>query len=303
MIEYNKLCAALAREDVPFEQNVPLAQCTTFQIGGPAAVFCVPRNFHQLAAVIRLCHAKGIRWYLLGKGSNILFADGGFDGVVIHLSDLLGEIIVDAASGTVTAQAGAPLSKVCICAQQAGLAGLEFAYGIPGSVGGAVYMNAGAYGGEMKDVLQSATYFDEMGTKHMLDVQSLALGYRTSIFEQKPWCVYDATFQLRKDNAEEIRVRMLDYAQRRATKQPLELPSAGSTFKRPSGAFAGALIDGCGLRGFSVGGAAISTKHCGFVVNTGGATCADVLTLTDRVCEIVQRETGYILEKEVRIVK
>ena len=195
------------------------------------------------------------------------------------------------------------LAKVCIAAANEGLSGLEFAYGIPGCVGGAVYMNAGAYGGEIKDVLACATFLDETGAERTLQAGELQLGYRTSVFEREPWCILSATFTLREDDTGPIRERMADYARRRMEKQPLDMPSAGSTFKRPEGAYAGALIDQCGLRGYAIGGAQVSQKHCGFIVNTGNATCADVLCLADTVCKIVTDETGFRLEKEVRVVK
>lgn len=301
MNERNRVCEMFGKEEIPYAEQEPLKRHTSFQIGGPAQVFCTPQSPRQLAKALELCRTHGVRSYLLGKGSNILFGDDGFDGVIIHVGAAISSISVD---GTrVTAQAGAALADVCKAAQGAGLSGLEFAFGIPGCIGGAVHMNAGAYGGEMKDVLESVTFFDETGELRTLPVQELALGYRTSVFEQKPWCVVSAVFALQAGDAKEIQTRMTDFARRRAEKQPLEMPSAGSTFKRPEGAFAGALIDQCGLRGFSVGGAAISTKHCGFVVNTRDATCADVIELTRRVCEIVQRETGFVMEKEVRVVE
>lgn len=202
-----------------------------------------------------------------------------------------------------TAGAGALLAHVCLAAAEAGLAGLEFAYGIPGCVGGGVYMNAGAYGGEMKDILENATFFDDQLREVTLSAADLHLGYRTSAFELMPWCILRASFLLEPGNADEIRERMRDFAQRRVDKQPLDMPSAGSTFKRPKGAYAGALIDKCGLRGYAVGGAAISEKHCGFVVNKGGATCADVICLTDTVAKIVKEQTGYTLEREIRVVR
>ena len=188
-------------------------------------------------------------------------------------------------------------------AAEAGLARLEIAYGIPGCVGGGVYMNAGAYGGEMKDILENATFFDDQLREVTLSAADLHLGYRTSAFELMPWCILRASFLLEPGNADEIRERMRDFAQRRVDKQPLDMPSAGSTFKRPKGAYAGALIDKCGLRGYAVGGAAISEKHCGFVVNKGGATCADVICLTDTVAKIVKEQTGYTLEREIRVVR
>src|SRR5699024_4363566 len=193
---------------------------------------------------------------------------------------------------------------LCAEAQQRALTGLEFACGIPGTVGGAVYMNAGAYGGELKDVLESVSYLDEELQLHTLPVSELNMGYRTSIFEKNPsWCVLSATVRLKKGDAAQILAQMQEYLERRREKQPLEWPSAGSTFKRPQGAFAGRLIEECGLRGFTVGGAQISEKHCGFVINKGSATCADVVALTEEVKRIVREKTGYVLEREIRVVK
>ena len=300
-MQYQLLIQDLQRRGITAREREPLSRHTTFKIGGPAAVFCEPETGEQLSAALRLCKEAGVRRYLLGKGSNVLFADEGFDGVVVCLNRLACRARRE--GNTLWAGAGDSLARVCTAAAKAGLGGLEFAYGIPGSVGGAVYMNAGAYGGEIKDVLQAVTFLDETGGEHTLPASQLQLGYRTSIFEQRPWCVLQAQFCLTPADPAEIGARMRDYADRRAEKQPLDLPSAGSTFKRPAGAFAGALIQQCGLRGFSVGGAAISEKHCGFVVNQGGATCADVLALTEEVCRIVREKTGYVLEKEVRVVR
>ena len=301
MTVFDEIMALFGQLSVPARANEPMSAHTTFRIGGPARVFCTPNSQAQLAQAIAACHELGLRYYLLGRGSNVLFADEGYEGVVIQVGSKLGEIQVD--GPRVTAGAGALLAHVCLAAAEAGLAGLEFAYGIPGCVGGGVYMNAGAYGGEMKDVLESATFFDEQLREVTLSASDLHLGYRTSAFELMPWCILRASFLLTPGDSEEIRARMRDFAQRRVDKQPLDMPSAGSTFKRPKGAYAGALIDKCGLRGYAVGGAAISEKHCGFVVNKGGATCADVICLTDTVAKIVKEQTGYTLEREIRVVR
>ncbi|MEG0896587.1 MAG: UDP-N-acetylmuramate dehydrogenase [Ruthenibacterium sp.] len=295
------LISFLRRQEIPFLENELLAKHSTFKIGGAARFFCTPNSEQQLSALIKACNVQKLRYYFLGKGSNILFADEGYEGVVIHLNTAFSTIEV--LQTRLTAGAGASLAQVCNAAMQAGLSGLSFAFGIPGCVGGAVYMNAGAYGGEMKDVLESVTILDETGEKHILQAQALCLGYRTSMFEHTKDCLLSATFRLQPESSAKIKGEMDEYARRRAEKQPLDMPSAGSTFKRPVGAYAGALIEQCGLRGYAVGGAAISTKHCGFVVNTGGATCADVLNLTDTVCKKVTEETGYRLEKEIRVVK
>lgn len=289
------------QQGIPARPGAPLSAYTTFRIGGPAGLLCEPESEEQFVALLREIHRLNVRCYLLGNGSNVLFADEGFDGVVVRTAHALNRVVQDGES--LVAGAGVLLTRVCAAARDAGLAGLEFAYGIPGTVGGAVYMNAGAYGGEMRDVLAAVRFLDETGQVRELPAEELALGYRTSVFESRPWCVLEARFALRAGDPAVIGAAMEDYMARRKAKQPLELPSAGSTFKRPVGAYAGALIDQCGLRGFRVGDAAISEKHCGFVVNLGQATCRDVLRLTDEVRRIVQEKTGFVLEKEIRVVR
>ena len=301
MSDIAALVRALRAEQLPALQGEPLSRHTTFQIGGPAAVFCQPETPAQLLRTLELCREHGVRSYLLGNGSNTLFSDAGFDGAVVCTVEMKRPVTV---SGNVLrAAAGAPLGAVCRKAQQAGLAGLAFAFGIPGTVGGAVYMNAGAYGGELKQVLRRVTFLDRALRLDSLPVQELALGYRTSRFETGGGVILEAEFSLAPGDPAAIEAEMQELMARRREKQPLELPSAGSTFKRPQGAFAGALIEQAGLRGFAVGGAAVSTKHCGFVVNTGGATCADVVALTEEVARIVYEKTGYRLEREIRVVQ
>lgn len=300
------LLDAMGKQALPCIHNEPLDRHTTFRIGGPAAVFCKPRTVAELTSTLELCRENQVRLYLLGNGSNTLFADEGFDGAVVCLTDLKTRTACEKlpdGSVRLTVGAGTMLVSVCNEALKQELTGLEFAYGIPGTVGGAVYMNAGAYGGEIKDVLEQVTFLDEDLKLCTLPAKELELGYRTSIFEHRPWCILEAQFILHPGDRAQIQAQMQDYMSRRRDKQPLELPSAGSTFKRPAGCFAGQLIEECGLRGFSVGGAAVSQKHCGFVVNTGGATCADVVELTDRVRAIVQEKTGHILEREIRVVR
>ena len=303
----DNLRRALQQNALPFGEQEPLAAHTTFQIGGPAVFWCVPKDAAQLRSTLALCRANGVRVYLLGNGSNTLFADEGYDGVVVDLRGLnFGPVAEPQPDGStrLTAGAGLTLGRLCAAAQQQGLAGLAFACGIPGTLGGAVYMNAGAYGGEMKDVLESVTFLDSDLNERTRPAAELALGYRTSLFEQHPdWCILSGTVRLQPGDSAAILAEMQDYLQRRKDKQPLEWPSAGSTFKRPQGAFAGKLIEDCGLRGFTVGGAQISEKHCGFVINRGGATCADVVSLTDQVKTIVLQKTGYTLEREIRVVK
>lgn len=301
MSDIAALVRALRAEQLPALQGEPLSRHTTFQIGGPAAVFCRPETPAQLLRTLELCREHGVRSYLLGNGSNTLFSDAGFDGAVVCTVEMKRPVTV---SGNVLrAAAGAPLGAVCRKAQQAGLAGLAFAFGIPGTVGGAVYMNAGAYGGELKQVLRRVTFLDRALRLDSQPVQELALGYRTSRFETEGGVILEAEFSLPPGDPAAIEAEMQELMARRREKQPLELPSAGSTFKRPKGAFSGALIEQAGLRGFAVGGAAVSTKHCGFVVNTGGATCADVVALTEEVARIVYEKTGYRLEREIRVVQ
>lgn len=300
------LMAALQAAQIAFLREEPLSRHTTFQIGGPAALYCQPATVPELARCLELCKANAVRSYLLGNGSNVLFSDAGFDGAVIATAGLHIGVAIDRrqdGGAILRAGAGEKLSAVCNAALAAGLTGLEFAYGIPGTIGGAVYMNAGAYGGEMKQVLGRVSYLDERAHLWHAAVDELAMGYRTSVFEKNAWCIVEAEFIMQPGAPAQIKAAMQDLMQRRKEKQPLDLPSAGSTFKRPQGAFAGSLIEQCGLRGFAVGGAAISTKHCGFVVNQGGATCADVVALTEQVSRMVKEKTGYTLEREIRVVE
>ena len=296
-----RLKQQLQAEEIRFAENESLAAHCTFKIGGPADVFARPETEEQLCRVIALCKACDVKYYLLGNGSNILFADEGFSGVVIDVSALDAEIAVE--DTVLTAGAGVRLAALCKAALKHGLSGLEFAYGIPGTVGGAVYMNAGAYGGEMKDVLEAVSYLTADVRWVDSEASELDFSYRHSAFEENDACILGAVFHLEKGDPDAIKARMNELMQKRIDKQPLDKPSAGSTFKRPAGAFAAALIDQCGLRGYRHGGAAVSDKHCGFVVNLGGATCADVLALCDEVRAIVKEKTGYDLEKEIRVVK
>ena len=301
MAEIAALVQALQAEQLSVLQDEPLSRHTTFKIGGPAAVFCLPETPVQLMRTLELCRRYGVRVYLLGNGSNTLFADTGFDGAVVCTVDMKKPVTVT--GSTLTAPAGASLANVCREALRHSLTGLEFAFGIPGTVGGATYMNAGAYGGELKQVLTRVSFLNPDLKLETLPVEQLALGYRTSRFETSGGIILEAEFTLAPGDPAAIEAKMQELMSRRREKQPLELPSAGSTFKRPQGAFAGALIEQAGLRGFSVGGAAVSTKHCGFVVNMGGATCADVIRLTDEVARIVYEKTGYHLEREIRVVQ
>ena len=300
MEHLNEIAAAFRQASIPCAAREPLSRHTSFQIGGPAALFCEPQNKRQLARAIAVCRQAGVRYYLLGKGTNILFADEGFDGVVIHIGEVLGNIECNGLS--VTAQAGAALSKVCIAAANEGLSGLEFAYGIPGCVGGAVYMNAGAYGGEMCQVVTGVTAMDRAGNLLDIPADKLDLSYRHSRFMNEDLVILSVRVKLEKGDREEIRAKMAELMPRRRTSQPLELPSAGSTFKRPATGYAAAMIEAAGLKGLRVGDAQVSEKHCGFVINRGNATAADVRTLMQNVADIVEEKFGVRLEPEVKMI-
>lgn len=297
--------ASLCKEkEIPVLWEEPMKHYTSFQIGGPASAVCIPKNREQLSCLLSFLRKMQINHWFVGNGSNLLISDEGLKGVVILLdSDFDGEILI---SNTVLeAPAGKKLSSVCAAACRAELTGLEFAWGIPGSVGGAVYMNAGAYGGEMKDRLIWVEYLDLDGNIQRVPAEKLNLSYRYSCFMEQEYqgvCIIRAAFSLEKGEQAAIQAEMDRIIGQRKEKQPLDLPSAGSTFKRPQGAYAAQLIDQCGLRGFTVGGAQVSTKHTGFVVNIGGATCQDVLELARQVKECVKEKTGFELEMEVRLL-
>ena len=297
-----RLAALCQLEKIPVLWDEPMKNHTSFKIGGPAAALCVPKDRRQLRELVGFVQREGVDSWYIGNGSNLLVSDAGLNGIAILLdSSFDGEIELD---GTVLlAPAGKKLSAVCAAACAAGLTGLEFAYGIPGSVGGAVYMNAGAYGGEMKDRLLWVEYLAPTGEIVRLEQEQLSLSYRHSRFMEEGMqgsCIVRAAFGLQRGEKAAIQSEMDRILNQRRQKQPLEYPSAGSTFKRPQGAYAAQLIDECGLKGFTVGGAQVSEKHAGFVINTGKATCADVLELTRQVRECVQEKTGYLLELEVR---
>ena len=304
MIDWKELSNEMrqALPDLKILDEEPLARHTSFRIGGPAAIFAQPATVEALSEFLKFLAARGISPRILGAGTNVLAPDEGLREVVICTKDALTGLR-DLGDGKIEAFAGETLSKTAVFARNLSLTGLEFAHGIPGTVGGGIYMNAGAYGGEIKDVLTAVTFLDENLHLQTLPVQELQLGYRTSIFERCSWCILEAEFTLHPGDAQEIHTAMQEYMRRRKEKQPLEYPSAGSTFKRPVGQFAGKLIEDCGLRGFRVGGAAISEKHCGFVVNLGNATCADVVSLTEQVRQIVLEKTGCTLEREIRVVE
>ena len=294
----NKFCTCLGSDNV--YRNEPMKKHTTFRIGGPADYYLCPHSAKEIQKVVEICRKEKIPYFILGNGSNLLVSDKGYRGAVIQLWKNVSDIRVDGC--LIEAKAGASLAKIAAQALEEGLTGMEFAAGIPGTLGGAVVMNAGAYGGEMKDILKEALVMDEEGKTFTLEKENLKLGYRTSIVKEKGYIVLAATLELKPGNREEIRKLMEDLKQRRAEKQPLDMPSAGSTFKRPEGYFAGKLIMDAGLRGFSVGGAQISEKHCGFVVNTGEASASDVLNLIREVQKRVRENSGVELETEVKFL-
>lgn len=277
----------------------PMKKHTTFRVGGPADVLVQPDET-ALAAIHALCRQYHVPYSFIGNGSNLLVGDKGIRGVVIEMTDPMGNIEVDGTK--ITAQAGAMLSKIANTAATNGLGGMEFAAGIPGSVGGAVVMNAGAYGGEMKDIIEKVYVLDENGAQLELDRDALDLGYRHSCIPEKKYIVTKVVLELVPRDEAEIRSEMKELNEKRAEKQPLQYPSAGSTFKRPEGYFAGKLIMDAGLRGYQVGGAQVSEKHCGFVINKGDATAADICQLMQDVSDKVQAQFGVVLEPEVKMI-
>ena len=277
----------------------PMKKHTTFRVGGPADVLVQPDET-ALAAILALCRQYYVPYSFIGNGSNLLVGDKGIRGVVIEMTDPMGNIEVHGTK--ITAQAGAMLSKIANTAASNGLGGMEFAAGIPGSVGGAVVMNAGAYGGEMKDIIERVYVLDENGARLELDRDALDFGYRHSCIPDKKYIVTKVVLELVPRDEAEIRSEMKELNEKRAEKQPLQYPSAGSTFKRPEGYFAGKLIMDAGLRGYQVGGAQVSEKHCGFVINKGDATAADICQLMQDVSDKVQAQFGVVLEPEVKMI-
>ena len=294
----NMFCMTLGSDNVRLHE--PMKKHTTFRIGGPADYYLCPHSTEELQKILQICRENKLEFFILGNGSNLLVSDKGYRGVVIQLWKNFSDIETE--DNTITVKAGALLSKVAAEALEESLTGMEFASGIPGTMGGAVMMNAGAYGGEMKDIIREVTVLTREGELLTLSKEEMNFGYRTSLVKEKGYVVISAELQLRKGDREEIRKVMDELKERRVTKQPLDMPSAGSTFKRPEGYFAGKLIMDAGLRGFSVGGAQISEKHCGFVVNKGDATAADVLGLIGEVQKRVQEKFGVALEPEVKFL-
>lgn len=293
---YNRLIDILGTESVLIDE--PMKKHTTFRIGGSADYYVLPKTIEEVQQVVEACKEAEIPYYVLGNGSNLLVSDKGYRGVIIQLYRNLNQIEVEGTK--IRAQVGALLSQIAGEALRHCLTGFEFAAGIPGTLGGAVVMNAGAYGGEMKDVLQEVTALSKDGEIKVLSREELNLGYRTSVIGREGYIALEAVIALKEGKEETIRATMEDLKERRTTKQPLEYPSAGSTFKRPEGHFAGKLIQDTGLRGFSVGGAQVSEKHCGFVINKDNATAQDVIELMKEVSDRVEAKFGVPLEPEVK---
>lgn len=295
---YELLCGCAGGENV--RRQEPMSLHTTFRIGGPADLFVTPGSIQAVADSIRICKETQTPYAVIGNGSNLLVSDTGYRGVIIQIGRNLNQVSVNGKE--IRAQAGAMLSVIAKTALSESLTGFEFASGIPGTLGGAAVMNAGAYGGEMKDVLTEVTVLTREGEIRTVPAEKLEMGYRTSLAAKNGWIILEAVLKFQKGDAEAIRGRMEELKMQRVTKQPLDLPSAGSTFKRPEGYFAGKLIMDAGLRGFTVGGAQISEKHCGFVVNKGGATAEDVRNLICAVQKKVQEDAGVKLEPEVKFL-
>ena len=298
ILELTEICGRLGCK---FSTNCSLSEHPTFKIGGNCSFLIEINSANSAAELVKYLRANEIKYAILGKGSNIIASDSGYDGVILHFGKEFSNISVY--NTKVCADAGASLAAVCRKAQENGLSGMENLYGIPGSVGGGLYMNAGAYGSEMKDVVISAKYIDEEGNISSISVRDMMLSYRHSLFSERNCIITSVVFELTSGDSEKINQDMAECMHKRITKQPLEYPSAGSTFKRPEGSYASLLIEQCGLKGMSVGGAEVSTKHSGFVINKGGATCKDVLELCRRVKEIVLEKTGYSLELEPIILE
>lgn len=298
MTEKNKLKLSSLAKDVLFDE--PMSRHTTFRIGGNADAFINASSSEEIVSVISYCLEHHIPYMCMGNGSNMLVSDNGIRGVVISIGSNMSEVqVVD---NMIYAEAGALMSKIASAALGAELSGFETLSGIPGTVGGGIYMNAGAYGGEIKSVLKNVTFISKNNDIVTMDTDQLELGYRHSIFETNGGIIVKCCLELKKGNKNEISAAMKEYSKRRSEKQPLSMPSAGSTFKRPEGHFAGKLIQDAGLMGFSIGGAQISTKHAGFIVNTGNATAADVLALIEHVRKTVLAQSGIMLEPEVRLI-
>ncbi len=300
MTDLLKLISLCQNLECEYRLDAPMKEYTSFRIGGPCDILISPYDEGQIAALVRFLSSSSIRWQIIGNGTNLLVPDGGVAGAIIATGQNFSYIRKLQKPGEILCASGASLSSVASFAQKNGLSGMEFAWGIPGNIGGALFMNAGAYGGEMKDIVVSADYVDDLGTVRNIDVRDMQLGYRHSIFFGKNWCITKVILRLIPSDPEEIRAKMDEFMRLRKEKQPLEYPSAGSVFKRPEGDYAGALIERCGLKGRRIGDAQVSEKHAGFIVNLGNATARDVHRLIREIQDTVENKTGYKLECELR---
>lgn len=300
MTDYSSFAEQIKNDKCHILTNSPMSRQTTFRAGGNACIIAFPENSHALINVLRESKNNAVPCIIMGNGSNLLVRDCGIEGVVVKMTSFTSDVQV--IGNTLICDAGVSLSRLCTTAYENSLTGLEFAFGIPGTVGGAVYMNAGAYGGEIKDVIISATHITPELCEEVYSADKLDLGYRTSFYAKNDgYVITKAQFELKQGDKAEIKAKMDELMGRRKDKQPLEFPSAGSTFKRPEGHFAGALIEQCGLKGYSIGGAQVSEKHAGFVINKNG-TATDILSLIDFVRNTVKEKTGITLEPEVKII-
>lgn len=288
--------------DCDVKEFVPMNEHTSFKTGGNARLFITPNNLDSLEELVKFCKSLDVKPYVLGNGSNTLVSDDGLNNVVIHISSGFKKLEY-CGGGIIKCGAGVTLAQLCMFALEYNLTGLEFAYGIPGTVGGAVFMNAGAYGGEMKDVVMMCSHITPNGERSSLSGDLLEFDYRKSAYSKNECIITNVVFKLETGNADAIRYKMDSMLSKRKAKQPLEYPSGGSVFKRPQGLFAGALIEECGLKGKTIGGAKVSEKHAGFIINIGGATTKDVTDLIKLIQDTVEKEKGVLLEKELRVIE
>lgn len=301
MCNYEKLKKIISYSSLKMLLDEPMSKHTTFKIGGNSDIFIYVNNIDELSKLINILNSNKIPYLTIGNGSNLLISDFGIEGAVIKLEGEFKEIkLID--EDTIECGAGVSLAKLCIFAQKNSLSGLEFAYGIPGTVGGAVYMNAGAYGGEIKDSILSASSITVTGKKNCTEKDFMDLSYRHSIYQNNGDIIVSARFKLKKSNPLHIKEKMDEYMSKRKEKQPLEYPSAGSVFKRPVGNYAGTLIQTCGLKGKIIGGAMVSTKHAGFIINKSNASCQNVIDLIDHIKAVVLENTGIALECEIKAI-
>ena len=299
--EYGYIKGLLSQKEIVCVENESLKKHTSFKIGGKCKILAYPKNPKQVLYILNICKNNGIPYFILGRGSNLLISDSGFEGVVISSKNLNNIKLIS--DNEIYCESGVNLSKLCGFALENSLSGLEFAFGIPGSVGGAVFMNAGAYGGEMKDIVKNVIHLDNTGNIQKLSGRDLKFSYRHSVYQEQNSFILGAALKLSKSEKSKIRLKMDELLGKRKAKQPLKFPSAGSVFKRPKNGYAAALIEKCGLKGEKIGGAQVSEKHSGFIVNLGGATSDDVNNLIKKIQKVVAKNSGVFLEPEIRYIE